>query len=221
MGSVNDRSQMLPRLASVCYLTRVGTDSAMKGRRRRSSEEVRSLVLDAARELFALRGFGGTTTREIAHRAGVSETVLFRNFGTKERIFQAAVAQPIDDFLRAYTTGWLEIPLGEGDPDAMLQTFVESLYDLARTHRSLLLAAAPEELGREGQTAFARLEHMAAEIARAHGFTYDPAVAVRAAVAMVIGMAIFDDALFRPDAPAGRDRVVAELTGILIHGLER
>jgi AcrR family transcriptional regulator len=195
--------------------------NAVKPRRRRSSEEVRSLVLAAARELFAERGFGGTTTREIADRAGVSETVLFRNYGTKERIFQAAVVQPIDDFLRTYTAGWLDIPLGEGDPDEMLRNFVESLYDLARGNRSLLLAAASEELGREGQTAFARLEHMAAEIARAHGYSYDAPVAVRVAVAMVVSIAVFHEALFGPASAADRDRVVAEVTGILTRGLER
>lgn len=193
----------------------------MNGRRRRSSEEVRALVLDAARELFAQRGFGGTTTRDIADRAGVSETVLFRNYGTKERIFQAAVVQPIDDFLRTYTTGWLDIPLGESDPDEMLRTFVESLYDLALSNRNLLRAAAGEELGREGQTALARLEHMAAEIARAHGYSYDPPIAVRAVVAMVLTMALFNEALFGSDTPADRDGVLAELTGILTRGLER
>jgi AcrR family transcriptional regulator len=199
----------------------MATGDATASRRRRSSEEVRALVLDAARELFAQRGFGGTTTRDIADRAGVSETVLFRNYGTKERIFQAAVVQPIDDFLRTYTTGWLDIPLGESDPDEMLRTFVESLYDLARSNRSLLLAAAAEDLGREGQTALARLEHMAAEIARAHGYSYNPPIAVRAVVAMIISMAVFNEALFGSDTPADRDRVVAELTGILTRGLER
>jgi AcrR family transcriptional regulator len=190
-------------------------------RRRRSSEEVRSLVLDAARELFAERGFGGTTTREIADRAGVSETVLFRNFGSKELVFQAAVVEPIDDFLRSYTAGWLSIPLTDSDPDEMLRTFVESLYDLARSNRSLLLAAAAEDLGREGQAAFARLEHMAAEIAGHHGYSYDPRIAVRAVVATVISMAVFGEALFGSETPADRDQVVAELTGLLTRGLER
>src|SRR5439155_4069703 len=111
---------------------------------RRSTEEVRSLVLAAARELFAERGFSGTTTREIAERAGVEETILFRNYGTKERLFQQAVAHPIEDFMNGYVERWPVPTVADLDPEQMLRTFVESRYDLAESNRDLLLAAIPD-----------------------------------------------------------------------------
>ncbi|MBD5634612.1 MAG: helix-turn-helix transcriptional regulator [Candidatus Eremiobacteraeota bacterium] len=43
----------------------------------------------AARELYATRGSRGTTTREVADRAGVNEATLFRHFGTKVQLLAA------------------------------------------------------------------------------------------------------------------------------------
>jgi AcrR family transcriptional regulator len=52
-------------------------------------EETRLRILVAARVLFACKGSRGTTTREVAERAGVNEATLFRHFGTKQQLLQA------------------------------------------------------------------------------------------------------------------------------------
>jgi AcrR family transcriptional regulator len=190
-------------------------------RTRRSSEEVRSLLLSAARDLFAEHGYAGTTTRAIARRAGVSENLLYSNFGSKERLFDTAVAEPIDDFLREYTERWLQMPLGDGDPDEEIRSFVVGMYTLAREHRKLLRAATPDHLSNGAQNAVARLEHMASEVAKLHGYVYNPAIAVRAAVAMVITMAVYDEPLFGRGGPPATDEVIDELAGLLTNGLKR
>jgi AcrR family transcriptional regulator len=59
-------------------------------RRRRGREEVRGLMRDAAREVFAAKGFAATT-REIAERATVTEQLLFNHFGSKQQLFTTAV----------------------------------------------------------------------------------------------------------------------------------
>lgn len=41
--------------------------------------------------LFASRGFRGTTTKEIAQAAGVSEAIIFRHFATKEELYTAII----------------------------------------------------------------------------------------------------------------------------------
>jgi AcrR family transcriptional regulator len=191
-----------------------------QSRNRRSSTEVRSLLINAARDLFAERGFGGTTTREIASRAGVDETILFRNFGSKERIFTEAVARPIETFLDGYARQWQEVASTDADPQTMLSVFASSLYDLATENRTLLLAAVPHHLGHGVPSGFAALEEIAHSVAARHGYGYDGAVAVRAAVAMIISMAVFDQALFGGE-PLERDRVVAELSRLLASGLTR
>ncbi len=50
-------------------------------------------MLDAAQRLFAAHGVDGTTTREIAAAAGTTERTLFKHFGSKQGLVQAAIAQ--------------------------------------------------------------------------------------------------------------------------------
>jgi AcrR family transcriptional regulator len=52
-------------------------------------EETRGKILAAARELFERNGTRGTTTREVAEKAGVNEATLFRHFGSKRALLDA------------------------------------------------------------------------------------------------------------------------------------
>ena len=51
--------------------------------------ERRLQILRVAVRLFSQRGFRGTTTKEIALAAGVSEAMVFRHFATKEELYSA------------------------------------------------------------------------------------------------------------------------------------
>lgn len=46
-------------------------------------------ILRVAVSLFSQKGFGGTTTKEIAQAAGVSEAMVFRHFATKQELYTA------------------------------------------------------------------------------------------------------------------------------------
>ena len=52
-------------------------------------EETRTRIIAAAREIFERKGTRGTTTREVADRAGVNEATLFRHFGSKRALLDA------------------------------------------------------------------------------------------------------------------------------------
>jgi AcrR family transcriptional regulator len=54
-----------------------------------AGEERRDQILRVAVSLFSNRGFRGTTTKEIAQAAGVSEAMVFRHFATKEELYAA------------------------------------------------------------------------------------------------------------------------------------
>lgn len=56
---------------------------------RMSAEDRRLQILRVAVSLFSQKGFGGTTTREIAQAAGVSEAMVFRHFATKQELYSA------------------------------------------------------------------------------------------------------------------------------------
>jgi AcrR family transcriptional regulator len=56
---------------------------------RMAGGERRLQILGVAMQLFSQRGFGGTTTKEIALAAGVSEAMVFRHFATKKELYSA------------------------------------------------------------------------------------------------------------------------------------
>jgi len=56
---------------------------------RMAGEERRLQILAVAVSLFSERGFRGTTTKEIAQAAGVSEAMVFRHFATKQELYAA------------------------------------------------------------------------------------------------------------------------------------
>ena len=58
---------------------------------RRAAQDRRQQIVDAATELFALQGFRGTTTRQIADTARVNEAIIFRHFGRKEHLYRAVI----------------------------------------------------------------------------------------------------------------------------------
>ena len=58
-------------------------------RPRLDSEARRGRIVDAALPLFARKGFAGTTTKEIAEAAEVSEALLFKHFPTKAALYVA------------------------------------------------------------------------------------------------------------------------------------
>ena len=55
---------------------------------RLDSEGRRKAIVAAAVPLFARKGFAGTTTRELAEAAGISEALLFRHFPSKRSLYR-------------------------------------------------------------------------------------------------------------------------------------
>src|SRR5438128_12076669 len=55
---------------------------------RLDSDERHRAIVTAAVPLFARKGFAGTTTRELAEAAGISEALLFRHFPSKQLLYR-------------------------------------------------------------------------------------------------------------------------------------
>ena len=56
---------------------------------RMTGDARRQQILQTAVDLFSKRGFKGTTTKEIAKVAGVSEAMVFRHFASKDELYGA------------------------------------------------------------------------------------------------------------------------------------
>lgn len=79
---------------------------------RTESAGTRDRILDAAREEFSARGYDKTSVRGIAKTAGVDSALVHHYFGTKERVFEAAVEVAFGPAL-AERDALLEGPLDE------------------------------------------------------------------------------------------------------------
>ena len=75
----------------------------------------REQVISAALEEFALGGPSGTSTEDIAARAGISQPYLFRLFGTKHDLFIAVARRCFDNVLETFETA----SAGLGGAEAM------------------------------------------------------------------------------------------------------
>jgi AcrR family transcriptional regulator len=65
------------------------TDQNIRGSSRLSSDERRQAIIEAVKRIFAEKGFEGTTTRELAKAAGISEALLYNYFPSKESLYVA------------------------------------------------------------------------------------------------------------------------------------
>lgn len=64
--------------------------------RRKGETRTREAIADAARELFAKRGFDRTSLRAVAAAAGVDPSLVLHFYGSKERLFLSVVSPPVD-----------------------------------------------------------------------------------------------------------------------------
>ena len=93
---------------------------------RHSAAERRDDVLDAALIEFADRGFEGTSTEDIAKRAGISQPYLFRLFGTKKDLYIASVGRCYRDTLELFQRA-AEGLRGEEALHAIGQAYIQQL----------------------------------------------------------------------------------------------
>ena len=71
---------------------------------RRSAEERREQILEAALAEFAAHGFEGGSTDAIARAVGISQPYVFRLFGTKKELFIATIERCMSGTLEMFRT---------------------------------------------------------------------------------------------------------------------
>ncbi|HEX8129550.1 MAG TPA: TetR/AcrR family transcriptional regulator [Pyrinomonadaceae bacterium] len=83
----NARDAVAPAAAAAAG----ATNTNAPGGGRMAGEDRRKQILQVAMRLFSQHGFRGTTTKEIAQAAGVSEAMVFRHFANKEELYSAII----------------------------------------------------------------------------------------------------------------------------------
>jgi AcrR family transcriptional regulator len=206
-----------------------GNDGEVKATRRKRGEP-RRLLLEAARDLFSSQGYSGTSTREIAERAGVSETLMFRYFGSKVGLFREALVAPFVEFVEDFNAKWQSGSNAELDEEELSRLFIGDLFDLFRKNRGLvvMLWAADAQSGSELAEAGVfdeisdelriLVEIGTAESVRRQGRALGRQdLVTRSTLAMIAGMAVFGESFYGKRPPARKD-IVEELTQAVLHG---
>jgi AcrR family transcriptional regulator len=195
---------------------------------RRPRGAPRTLLLDAARDLFARRDYRSTTTREIAEAAGVTEHLLFRHFGSKAGLFREAVVLPFTTFVDEFGTTWRSVVPEETDEEELARHFVGQLYDVLVSNRGLLLTLfasetlSDEEIADTGivdiRRALTALGRISAEGMQMRGMRSSrPDLPARSTVAMIAGMVALRSTYFGARQPS-REAIVEELVQAILHG---
>src|SRR6478752_7365676 len=98
---------------------------------RKSAEERRDEILEAAMVEFAVRGLHGASTEAIAKRAGISQPYVFRLFGSKKDLFKASAARCLRETLETFQRA-AEGKRGKDALEAMGHAYQELLVDRTR-----------------------------------------------------------------------------------------
>lgn len=95
--------------------------------RRPGPTQTKELILAAARTQFAANGYVGTTVRAVAAGAGVNPALIHHYFHTKDQLFLAALALPIDP--AAAVIGLLAAGPRSELPERLVRFFVAAWRD--------------------------------------------------------------------------------------------
>lgn len=210
------------------------SDTGIDGR---STARIRNRVelMRAASDLFARRGYRGTTTKDIAAAAGITERTLFRHVPTKAALFRQAVIEPMAVFVDEFVTEWQRRPVGSRDVEIEVREFFDNLLTALGSEYNLLVAlmASVSEDGPEPaddtealpeiESTLAPLMDHLTEIfaveARTRDWHLDAAIAPRLIVGMAFSVILHPKWLFAGHAVPPQSELVEQLTRLTTWGL--
>ncbi|MET7614271.1 TetR family transcriptional regulator [Streptomyces seoulensis] len=181
---------------------------------RAESGDTRDRILGAAREEFSERGYEKTSVRGIAKAAGVDSALVHHYFGTKEQVFEAAVAVAFAPALAAPDA------IAEGPLDSVgerLTRFVLGVWENPATRTPLLAIVRSAVNNDTAAAVFRRL--IAAQLLRriaARLEVPDAELRVELAAAQLVGTAMLRYVIkVEPLASADLERIVARLAPVV------
>lgn len=126
---------------------------------RLTAEARKEAIVEAVQDVFAEKGFEGTTTRDLAKAAGVSEALLYKHFPSKESLYAAMLDGCSKGPTFAEASRILELEASTSTLVVMVH-FMLSHYVLGRPgdiHRAAMNALLVRSLLGDGE--FVRLMH--------------------------------------------------------------
>jgi AcrR family transcriptional regulator len=191
-----------------------------------AGEERRQRILVEATRCFAARGFAGTTTRELAAGAGVTEAALYRYFPSKEALYTAlidekmATPSPFAALEEAALQGERHLleqvavrMLEASDADPHLLRIL--LYTALEGH-----ALADSFMQKRVYALRGFLTEYFASRMRAGAFrALDPALAARGFLGMLVHYLLSRDVLGQSELRASADEIARTFTSLFLDGI--
>jgi TetR/AcrR family transcriptional regulator len=198
---------------------------------RMNAGDRRRQLLDAALELFSRKGYGGTTTKEIAAAAGVTEAIIFRHFPSKQALYTAILDAKTEECGHlewlAEIQGCMERKDDAGVLRTLMSKILESYRTDARIERILLFAALEgHELGLAYHRKFAvpvfelLRDYIAGRQKEGALRDYDAGTVIAAVAGMAQNYAIYTE-LFGFPLQLGDKEAIDTFTAIMMSGIRQ
>src|SRR6516165_6700852 len=186
-------------------------------------------ILMAAMELFAKKGFRGTTTRDLASEADVNEAIIFRHFNNKEDLYTAILEHKVGEAEKSKFDE-IERLAGTNDEEFFMslgRAFIER-HEKDTTFVRLLLFSALEghqlsEMFVSSMTARKPFSNYIQKRIDEGAFRpVNPTLAARAFFGMFSSFVLWQEIFgFKKSQPFDREEVVRTFVSIFLKGMTK
>jgi AcrR family transcriptional regulator len=124
--------------------------SLKKKRQLFRQEEIRKLILDAAREIIAKEGFQGLSIRKITNRIEYSPAIIYHYFKDKNEIVESLVSEAYGQILATISS----VKRNEAEPEKEMKevfiNYIEAALASPEVYKEFMLNNDPSVLKRTG-----------------------------------------------------------------------
>jgi TetR/AcrR family transcriptional regulator len=195
-------------------------------------QDRRRQLIETALDLFARKGFEGTTTKEIAAAAGVTEGVIFRHFPSKHALYMAVLDFKVQSFelqdWLAATRGCMERNDDAGLIRMIMAGIVQDYRSDPRFERVRLFAALEgHEVGLSHYRQFAipivqvLVEYIRRRQHEGAILDYHPAAVLAAIAGMAQNYALLTQMFGFCFPDLTDDQVIDSFTAIIMNGIQK
>ncbi|GAC1395399.1 MAG: hypothetical protein NVS4B6_01580 [Mycobacterium sp.] len=191
-------------------------------------------LLNSAQQLFAERGYRGTTTKDIAQNAGVSENLIFRYFTSKSELMLASVVNPLFAILQRFSDDWRRNDAFRAQPHQdIVHSFVGEVVDLIDSHHGLARAMLNVVVERPPDFDTAAIGRRFSEVLRGMGpemgeflsgrelTSTNPGLVLRMGIISAItNVVLLTETYGEGEQPPTKAVIVDELTNFVVYGLQ-
>jgi TetR/AcrR family transcriptional regulator len=198
--------------------------------RRVPAKARRAQILQVARSAFAAKGFRGTTTKEIAAAAGVTEALVFQHFATKQDLYNSILEGKVSEYPIEAALAVLRAHAERRDDRAFLEEYARCTlgrYSTDSEFLRLMLYSALE--GHESAQTFRlqQVQPLRVELRKYIALRQQEgafrkssvAAAVRAFAGMITHYAIVKALFGAAEAELSEKRAIREFTNLFLQGV--